>query len=129
MITTNTVELLTGPAQNVSLVEQAFMWAGTVLLGSIALLTVMAVLDGSVAEIYEDALMGTSIRIDHGAGLESRYCGLVVADGLQVGSTVTAGQTIGRANDSNLAESAQETHLHLEMTEDGLYVDPMTILK
>ena len=91
--------------------------------------TVMAVLDGSVAEIYEDVLMGTSIRIDHGAGLESRYCGLVVADGLQVGSTVTAGQTIGRANGSNLAESAQETHLHLEMTEDGLYVDPMTILK
>lgn len=91
--------------------------------------TVMAVLDGSVAEIYEDALMGTSIRVDHGAGLESRYCGVVVADGLKVGSTVTVGQTIGRANRSNLAESAQETHLHLEMTEDGLYVDPMTILK
>lgn len=38
MITTNTVELLTGPAQNVSLVEQAFMWAGTILVGSMALL-------------------------------------------------------------------------------------------
>ena len=91
--------------------------------------TVMAVLDGLVAEIYEDALMGTCVRIDHGAGLESRYCGLVVADGLKVGNTVTAGQTIGRADGNNLAESAQETHLHLEMTEDGLYVDPMTILK
>ena len=90
---------------------------------------VMAVLDGSVAEIYEDALMGASIRVDHGAGVESRYCGVVVADGLKVGSSVTAGQTIGRADRSNLAESAQETHLHLEMTEDGLYVDPMTILK
>lgn len=44
MITTNTVELLTGPAQNVSLVEQAFLWAGTVLLGSIALMAAMAVL-------------------------------------------------------------------------------------
>lgn len=90
---------------------------------------VMAVLDGSVAEIYEDALMGTCIRVDHGAGLESLYCGVAAADGLKVGNTVTVGQTIGRVGSDNLAESAQETHLHLEMTEDGLYVDPMTILK
>lgn len=55
MITTNTVELLTGPAQNVSLVEQAFMWAGTVLLGSIALLTVMAVLDGNTRADSRDS--------------------------------------------------------------------------
>ena len=91
--------------------------------------TVMAVLDGAVAEIYEDALMGACIRIDHGAGLESSYCGVVADDGLKVGDTVSAGQTIGRADRSNLAESAQESHLHLEMTEGGLYVDPMTILK
>jgi murein DD-endopeptidase MepM/ murein hydrolase activator NlpD len=82
-----------------------------------------------VAEIYEDALMGTCIRVDHGAGLESLYCGVAAADGLKVGNTVTVGQTIGRVGSDNLAESAQETHLHLEMTEDGLYVDPMTILK
>lgn len=91
--------------------------------------TVMAVLDGLVAKIYEDALQGTCIRIDHGAGLESLYCGLVATDGLKEGHTVTAGQTIGRVDGSNLSESAQETHLHLEMTEDGLYVDPMTVLK
>lgn len=90
---------------------------------------VMAVLDGSVTGIYEDALLGTCIRVDHGAGLESRYCGVVAVDGLKAGDHVTAGQTIGRAGRSNLAESAQETHLHLEMTEDGLYVDPMTVLK
>ncbi len=90
---------------------------------------VMAVLDGSVAEVYEDALMGTCVRIDHGAGLESRYCGLVADDSLKVGSKVNAGQTIGRADNSNLSESAQTCHLHLEMTEDGLYVDPMSILK
>lgn len=91
--------------------------------------SVMAVLDGSVAEIYEDALMGTCIRVDHGAGLESLYCGVAAADGLKAGNTVTAGQTIGRVSNNNLAESAQATHLHLEMTEDGFYVDPMTVLK
>lgn len=90
---------------------------------------VMAVLDGVVAEIGEDALLGCCIRIDHGAGLESRYCGLAVEDSLKTGMQVTAGQTIGRAAAGNLAESAQESHLHLEMTEDGRYVDPMSVLK
>ncbi len=90
---------------------------------------VMAVLDGVVAEIGEDALLGCCIRIDHGAGLESRYCGLTAEDGLKTGEQVTAGQTIGRAAAGNLAESAQESHLHLEMTEDGRYVDPMSVLQ
>ncbi len=90
---------------------------------------VMAVLDGSVTEITKDALLGTCIRIDHGAGLESRYCGLVADDSLKVGASVSVGQTIGRADNSNLSESAQECHLHLEMTEDGLFVDPLSILK
>ncbi len=91
--------------------------------------TVMAVLDGTIAEIYVDALYGSCLRIDHGAGIESRYCGIVVDDSLKTGSSVTAGQTLGRADGSNLFESAQECHLHLEMTEDGLFVDPMSILK
>ena len=54
MITTNTVELLTGPAQNVSLVEQAFMWAGTILLGSIALMAAIAVLSVIYAIVKEN---------------------------------------------------------------------------
>lgn len=91
--------------------------------------TVMAVLDGSVAEIFEDAMMGQCIRLDHGAQLESLYCGVIVQDGLKVGTTVSAGQTIGRVGNSVLAESAQECHVHLEMTEDGVPVDPMSILK
>lgn len=91
--------------------------------------TVMAVLDGAVAEIFEDAMMGQCIRLDHGAELESLYCGVIVQDGLKVGTTVSAGQTIGRAGNSVLAESAQECHVHLEMTEEGVPVDPMSILK
>ncbi len=91
--------------------------------------TVMAVLDGSVTAITVDGLQGACVVIDHGAGLESRYCGLLADDSLKVGAKVTAGQTLGRADNSNLSESAQDCHLHLEMTEDGLFVDPMTILK
>ena len=91
--------------------------------------TVMAVLDGAVTEIYEDAMRGHCIRIDHGAELESLYCGVIALDHLKVGTTVSAGQTIGRAGNSVLSESAQECHVHLEMTEEGVSVDPMSILK
>lgn len=91
--------------------------------------TVMAVLDGAVTEIFEDAMKGHCIRIDHGAELESLYCGVIALDNLKVGTSVSAGQTIGRAGNSVLAESAQECHVHLEMTEDGTAVDPMSILK
>lgn len=91
--------------------------------------TVMAVLDGSVAEIFEDAMRGQCIRIDHGAGLQSLYCGVIAQDGLKAGQNVTSGQTIGRVCNGNLAESAQACHLHLEMTEDGQTIDPMSVLK
>jgi len=91
--------------------------------------TVMAVLDGSVTEIFEDAMKGHCIRIDHGARLESLYCGVIPLDNLKVGTTVSSGQSIGRAGNSILAESAQECHVHLEMLEEGAAVDPMNILK
>ena len=90
---------------------------------------VLAVLDGVVAEIYTDAMMGQCLRIDHGAQLESLYCGILPQEGLKVGATVAAGQTIGRAGNDVLAESAQECHLHLEMTDEGIAVDPLSILK
>lgn len=90
---------------------------------------VLAVLDGVVAEIYTDAMMGQCLRLDHGAQLESLYCGVLPQDGLRVGSAVAAGQIIGRVGNDVLAESAQECHLHLEMTDEGLAVDPLSILK
>ena len=90
---------------------------------------VLAVLDGVVVEIYEDAMMGHCLRLDHGARLESLYCGVLPQDGLKAGSTVAAGQTIGRAGNNVLAESAQECHVHLEMTDEGIPVDPLSVLK
>jgi murein DD-endopeptidase MepM/ murein hydrolase activator NlpD len=73
--------------------------------------------------------MGQCLRLDHGAQLESLYCGVLPQDGLRVGSAVAAGQIIGRVGNDVLAESAQECHLHLEMTDEGLAVDPLSILK
>jgi len=90
---------------------------------------VMAVLDGTVTDIYEDAMMGNCIRIDHGANLESLYCGVKPVEQLEKGDLVSVGQIIGSAGAGVLAESAQECHLHLEMYDEGYHVDPMTVLK
>lgn len=90
---------------------------------------VMAVLDGTVSEIFDDAMMGSCIRIDHGAQLESLYCGVLPQDQLKVGTAVAAGQIIGSTGAVMLAESAQPCHLHLEMYDAGYRVDPMTVLK
>lgn len=89
---------------------------------------VMAVLDGAVERIYQDGMMGTCILLDHGAGLQSLYCGVTVADGLREDQSVSAGQTLGRACGSILGESAQQCHVHLEMWESGQLIDPMSVL-
>ena len=90
---------------------------------------VLAVLAGSVERIYSDVMLGNCVLIDHGAGLKTLTCGLAAAEGIKEGMTVSAGQTIGRAGSTMATESALPCHVHLEMTENGLLIDPMSILK
>ena len=89
---------------------------------------VLAILDGTVTETWDDGLMGACVRIDHGAGRESVYCGLASSAEVKPGAQVKAGQTIGRAGGSMPSESAQDCHLHLELLENGARVDPMDTL-
>lgn len=90
---------------------------------------VLAVLAGSVERVFTDVMQGNCVLIDHGAGLKSLTCGLAATDGIKEGASVSAGQTIGRAGNTMATESALPCHVHLEMTENGLLIDPMTILK
>lgn len=90
---------------------------------------VLAVLDGTVEKVFSDAMWGNCVLIDHGAGLKSLSCGLASLDGVKAGAKVSAGQAIGRAGSGIPAESKLPCHVHLEMTEDGLRIDPMSILK
>ena len=46
------------------------------------------------------------------------------AAGIEQGKTVSVGQQIGTVGKSAIAELADEPHLHLEMTVNGLAVDP-----
>ena len=89
---------------------------------------VCAVSAGTVEQVYSDDLMGTTVVIDHGNGLRSTYSNLAGTPTVEVGDTVSPGSVIGSVGQTALAEGDREAHLHLEMSQDGVEVDPAQYL-
>ena len=89
---------------------------------------VLATARGTVSLIWTDPLMGECLSIDHGNGVVSVYKNLAKdkAEGIVVGAKVTAGQKLGTVGESALIESAEEAHLHFEMTYQDEQVDPLS---
>jgi len=85
---------------------------------------VKAVTGGTVAEIFEDDLLGTTVVLSHRDGLTSRYSNLAEQPTVTVGQRVDMGQVIGAVGDTALGETAEVTHLHFAMALDGISVDP-----
>jgi murein DD-endopeptidase MepM/ murein hydrolase activator NlpD len=85
---------------------------------------VMAAADGTVVDIYEDDLLGTTVVIDHGKGLQSIYANLAKVPVVEVGDKVAMGAVIGAVGYTALGESGEVSHLHFAMTQDGSPVDP-----
>ena len=88
---------------------------------------VYAAADGQVERIWDDALMGKCVAISHGGEIYTIYKNLsgTLADGIEKGSAVTTGQKIGYVGETAISELADEPHIHLEMTVNGLNVNPM----
>ena len=89
---------------------------------------VLAMAPGTVDQVYEDGLMGTTVVIDHGDGLTSAYCGLAALPTVEPGSVVETGTILGAVGDTAIAESGLASHLHLETCLNGEPVDPMEYL-
>ncbi|MBQ8716578.1 MAG: M23 family metallopeptidase, partial [Clostridia bacterium] len=53
---------------------------------------------------------------------------VTLPDSVKVGAAVKAGDVIGTIGESAMVEIADEPHLHLEMTVNGLQVDPTDYL-
>ena len=89
---------------------------------------VKAITGGVVESIHEDPLMGHTVVLSHDNGMKSVYKGLSSAfpEGLEAGKSVKEGEVIGGVGESNLIECAEEPHLHLEVTVNGEFVDPMS---
>lgn len=90
--------------------------------------TVLAACSGTVAAVTEDALMGTTVTIDHDGGYQTTYANLQAGPAVAAGDSVSAGQIIGAVGDTAAAEAAQSPHLHFSVTRDGDAVDPDVFL-
>lgn len=86
---------------------------------------VKALADGTIQDLEEDPLWGKAITIDHGFGIQSRYCG--VTPSVKEGDTVKVGDIIGNLSEIP-CESLEGSHLHLEITADGKLIDPINAI-
>lgn len=89
---------------------------------------VISIAYGKVTAIYDDALYGTTVEIDHGNEVFAKYCGMN-KDTLEIkeGSTVKDGTLIGYI-DTVPCEKADLPHLHFEIKYKGKYVDPLELM-
>lgn len=92
--------------------------------------TVSASADGTVREVFEDAMMGTCVSVEHEGGVITVYKNLAatLAEGIKAGASVKSGQAIGTVGETAISELADEPHLHFEMTVNGEVVDPLDYL-
>lgn len=85
---------------------------------------VLAAAAGTVREVYDDELMGTTVVIDHGDGLASVYANLAAKPTVAAGDSVRTGDVIGSVGSTAAAESGRASHLHFAMYQNDLPVDP-----
>lgn len=92
---------------------------------------ILASADGVICEVCDDPMMGVTVSISHSGGAATTYRGLSKESMsiVKVGDSVECGQMIGAAGDTALIESAEEPHLHFEMTVNGEHVDPAEYMK
>lgn len=91
---------------------------------------VLAAADGTVTKVWDDALMGKCVAIHHGDEIYTFYKNLdpILSAGITENAEVKCGQQIGKVGASAISELADEPHLHLEMTVNGIAVDPQDYL-
>lgn len=99
-------------------------------IGTVAGASVSAMADGVISQVWEDVSMGQCIAVAHGGGAYTIYKNLsaTLPEQVKIGATVKAGDVIGTVGESAMIEVSDEPHLHLEMTVNGLQVDPTDYL-
>ncbi|MBE6963615.1 MAG: M23 family peptidase [Ruminococcaceae bacterium] len=91
--------------------------------------TVMAASAGTVAAVFNDSMMGTTVVLEHSGGYQTTYANLQPVPTVKAGDSVSAGQIIGAVGTTAPAEHAQQPHLHFAVTKDGAVVNPDEFLK
>ncbi len=89
---------------------------------------VLSCANGTVTEVREDARYGTTVVIDHGAGVVSAYANLAGTPTVSVGDAVAMGSVIGSVGSTALYETGVDPHLHFTLTVNGESADPLEYL-
>lgn len=90
---------------------------------------VLSISAGMVSQVYEDDLMGTTVVVDHGGGLQSWYSNLSQETAVAQGDKVEIGSVLGTVGGTAIMEVGMEPHVHLETTLNGNPVDPKDYLE
>lgn len=88
---------------------------------------VKTVAEGTVVSVDKDAVWGNSVTIDHGNGITSTVSGLADEALITVGASVYSGTVIGVVGEIPV-ESGEDSHIHLEIRENGILRDPLEVL-
>ena len=83
---------------------------------------VVAIYDGKVKEIKEDAMLGKVVTIEHENGINSIYQSISDIK-VKEGDNVSVGQLIGKSSTSNIL-SDLGNHLYFELIINGVCVNP-----
>lgn len=97
---------------------------GGIDLGAAYGQSVPAAAKGRVVEVGDRGNYGTTVVIDHGSGVRTRYAHLSAVT-VAVGDQVGQSQEIGRIGQSGRATGP---HLHFEVTRDGQRIDPAAVM-
>ncbi len=89
---------------------------------------VFACLDGTVADVYTNHLNGTVVVLSHDNNLKTYYSSLDENVSVKKGDKVKRGSVIGKVSSTASNELNLGSHLHFEVTENNVKVDPATYL-
>lgn len=86
--------------------------------------------DGKIAQIYEDDMLGNTLVLECDGGYRLVYANLAptLPEGIETDAEISVGTVLGCVGDSSIGESAQESHLHLEILKDGMSVNPEELI-
>ena len=86
---------------------------------------VSAPCSGKVTDTGTDGRWSSVVTLEDASGRQWRVCG-VNSPAVKAGDTVTAGQKLGTVGTIS-CECAEEAHIHLEVLQNGQYLDPAKV--
>lgn len=83
---------------------------------------------GKVVSIKNDPRYGLTVIVSHEGGYQTLYANLLTAEYVVEGEELEDGQTIGTVGNSAAFEIGDEYHLHFEVSKDGEYLNPCSLM-